>query len=338
MKIFNAKGEEVKLEKNELYIAKAMERKIKNDTGYLADITTLTTILKEQREQKYFEVTPSDFIPIKAGEGAWSLNLTSFNLTESADDFETGILKTGTNESKLAAVDSGIEPVTVPVMPWAKTASWTIMDIQYAMKSGNWDIVVSKEKARKKNWDLGIQKIAFLGSAQFNLPGLYTQAGVTTNTTDLLKKISGMSAAELNTFASNVMGIYRKNCLFTAWPTHFVLPESDYTGLMAFTDPAFPVKTKLDYLLEAFRSLTKNPNFQIFGLPYGGDLDTQTDYVYCLYKYDPESFRMDVPVSYTSTLANTFNGFQFQNVAYGQFTGATAYRSAEFLYFKFAKA
>lgn len=337
MKILNAKGEEVKLSKQEALVATAMEKKIMNDTGYKADITTLTTILKDQREQKFFEVSPATFIPIRAGEGSWSLSLTSFNLTESADDFESGIVKTGANDSKLASVDAGVEPVTVPVLPWAKTSSWTIMDINYAMKSGNWDIVISKEKARKKNWDLGIQKIAFQGSAQFSLSGLYTQSAATVNTADLTEKISGMTAAELNTFVSKVLGLYRANCNYTAWPTHFVLPESDYNGLMTFTDPAFPVKTKLAFLEEAFRSLTKNPNFQVYGLPYGGDLADQTQYKYCLYKYDVESLRMDIPVDYTSTLANSFNGFQFQNVAYGQFTGATAYRPAEFMYFQFAK-
>ncbi len=337
MKILNSKGEQVKLSAQEALIAKAVEKRIKNDTGYQADITTLTTVLKDVREQKFFETPPSTFIPIKVGEGAWSLNLTSFNVMQSADDFETGIVRTGTNDSKLASVDAGVTPVTVPVLPWAKTLGWSIMDINYAMKSGNWDIVISKEKARKKNWDLGIQKIAFLGSEALSLAGLFNQTGAAVNTTLITKKISTMTPSEMNTFVAAVMGVYRANAEYTAWPTHFVLPESDYNGLMTFTDPNFPVKTKLAYLQEAFQTATKNSNFQIYGLPYGGDMASQTAYTYALYNYDPESLRMDIPVDYTSTQASTFNGFQFQNVAYGQFTGAMAYRPKEFLYFRFNK-
>lgn len=337
MKILNSKGQQVKLTAQEAHIAKAVELRISNDTGYKVDITTLTTILKDIREQKFFEIAPSDFIPIRVGEGAWSTQLLSFNVMDSADDFETGIVRTGTNDSRLASVDTGVEPVSVPVINWAKTLGWSIMDINFAMKSGNWDIVVSKEKARKKNWDLGIQKVAFLGSSSYGLSGLFNQTAPTVNTTGITKKISTMTPAELNTFVSTVLGLYRVNADYTAWPTHFVIPESDYNGLMTFTDPNFPVKTKLAYLQEAFALATKNPNFQIFGLPYAGDLADQTAYTYALYNADADSFRMDIPVDYTSTLANTFNGFQFQNVAYGQFTGATAYRPKEFLYFRFNK-
>lgn len=42
---------------------------------------------------------------------------------------------------------------------------------------------------------------------------------------------------------------------------------------------------------------------------------------------------MDIPVDYTNTMQNTLNGFSFQNVGYGQYSGAVAYRPLETLYF-----
>ncbi len=55
--------------------------------------------------------------------------------------------------------------------------------------------------------------------------------------------------------------------------------------------------------------------------------------VYSLYNYDEESLRMDIPVDYTNTLANSIDNFSFQNVGYGQFTGVLAYRPLELMYF-----
>ena len=49
-----------------------------------------------------------------------------------------------------------------------------------------------------------------------------------------------------------------------------------------------------------------------------------------------DSVRIDVPVDYTATLANSINTFQFNNVGYGQYTGAKAYRPREMLYFDWA--
>jgi hypothetical protein len=54
---------------------------------------------------------------------------------------------------------------------------------------------------------------------------------------------------------------------------------------------------------------------------------------YTLLNFNEQSIRMDIPVQYTSTLMNTINGFNFQNVGYGQFTGVQTYRPLETLYF-----
>jgi hypothetical protein len=57
--------------------------------------------------------------------------------------------------------------------------------------------------------------------------------------------------------------------------------------------------------------------------------------MYVLLNYDEEALRMDIPLDYTNTLANSLDNFSFQNAGYGQFTGVLAYRPLELLYFGF---
>ena len=343
VKILNSKGEPVLLNQREKLVANHLQQKV-NSLGYEIDITTLTTIMKRVVEQKFFEIAPADYMPIRVGEGAWSSQLLTYRSFALGDDFETGNINTGVSNSKLAEVDAGVDSVTVKVINWAKTIGWTLFDIQQALKAGNWDLVASKERSRKKNWDLGIQKIAFLGSySDSAVDGLLTQSDVNSNTTLITEYIKGMTAAEFNTFVQGVFQAYRSNCAQTARPTHFIIPEADYNGLVSFPDATYPLKTKLELLTEAFKTITGNPNFKILPCSYGDQAINAGSQVatlgknrYVLLNYDEDSVRMDIPVDYTNTLANSVNSFQFNNVGYGQYTGVKAYRPLEMLYFDWA--
>jgi hypothetical protein len=52
-----------------------------------------------------------------------------------------------------------------------------------------------------------------------------------------------------------------------------------------------------------------------------------------LLNYDESSVKMDLPIDYTMTAAGTFNGFSWENVGFGSFTGVVAQREKEMLYF-----
>lgn len=317
-------------------------KKISNSAssfGYEISITTLTTIMKRITEQKFYNIAPADYIPVRVGEGAWSSQLTTYRSFSLSGNFEEGIVNTGSNQARLSTANTGVDSLTIPVINWAQMISWSIMDLELAAKSGNWDIVSSLEKARKTNWDLGIQRIAFLGANVANSSqclGLLNQVGITTNTTVIPKAISSMSTAELKTFTRLVVEAYRSNCNRSAFPTHFIIPESDYNGLTSQASPDFPIKSTLQLLEESFQSITMNKNFKIRPLAYAdvaySGFSVQK---YVLLRYDEESIRMDIPVDYTNTLANSLDNFMFQNVGYGQFTGVLAYRPAEMLYFTF---
>lgn len=341
----NSKGEVIRLTEAELHSCKYIQNQAKerwmNGLGYEVQITTLTTLSKKISEQKFFEIPPADYLPLRVGEGAWSSNLVTYRSFNISADFETGVIDMGGNNSRLAAADSGVDSLTIKVFNWAKSIGYTIMELEQAAKSGNWDIVSSKEKARKKDWDLGIQRIAFLGARGLNAAGgaclgLLNQAGVTINTTVITQAISTMSTAQLKVFTAQLIEAYRSNNMRTAWPTHFIIPESDYNGLASQASPDFPIKSTLELLEEAFKLITRNASFRILPLAYADQAYSGFTYQqYVLLNYDEESLRMDIPVDYQNTLANSIDNFGFSNVGYGQFTGVLAYRPLELMYFQF---
>jgi hypothetical protein len=347
MKIYNSKNELIKLNAREQRVADINQRMC-NALGYEINITTLTTIMKKITEQKFFEIAPADYVPVRVGEGAWSTNLVTYRSYAIADDFATGILNTGGNNARLANADAAVDSVPVKVQNWAKGIGWSLFDLEFAAKSGNWDLVTAKEHARKKNWDLGIQKVAFLGlTGDTQTLGLFQQSattGVTVDTTTITAPINNLSTANLKTFLTSLLNVYRSNCNRTAWPTHFVIPESDYLGLAAPASSDFPIRSTLSLLEETLQVMTKNKNFKILPCAYGDGAynaatlgnGTAGYQMYALLNYDEESLRMDIPVDYTNTLANSLDNFSFQNAGYGQFTGLQCYRPLETYLFQFA--
>lgn len=360
--IKNSKGEVIRLTNAEQEHAAWVTRQLidkfgtrfKNILGYEIIITTLTTIMSRISEQKFFRLPPAKYLPVRVGNGAWSDFLTTYRSFDAADSFEKGIIDMGGDNSRLASANAAIDSVTVPVFNWAKNIGWTIIEMQQAAKSGNWDLIAAKEKARKRNWDLGIQKIAFLGANGLNNStgqcfGFLTLPNVATNTTLLTNAISSLDPTGLKTFVQELLEDYRLANNRTVYPDLFEVPESDFNGMTSQASAQFPVKSVLTLLLEAFRETTMNPNFQILPCGYAdaatrkaagivvpqlGDTSTPLQ-IYTLSVMDEESIRMDIPVDYTSTLANSVDNFGLQNVAYGQFTGAFAYRPLEVRYYTF---
>lgn len=349
----NSQGEplEIPLSDSEKYHAaytqKLVNERFGNAIGYEVPITTLTQIVKRVSEMKLYQVAPADYCPIKVGEGTWSSNLTTYRSFDIADVFESGIINTGGNNTRQSIGDAGVDALNIKVNNWVKNCGWSIFDLEQAARSGNWDVVTAKEKTRKRNWDLGIQRVAFLGAQGQNgvngqCLGLFNQAGVFQDTTLIPSPLNGFSYTQIAIFQQNVIQRYRANCSYTAYPTHFIIPESDYNGLVTQANPEFPMKSMLELLLEGFKVICQNPNFKILPSSYAqaanangalpGAFLTQ---MYTLLNYDEESVRMDVPLDYTNTLANSIDNFMYQNAGYGQFTGVLAYRPAEMYYMGF---
>lgn len=309
--------------------------------GYQYTIQTTTAIRAQVIKQKFYEIPFADYVPVVPGTGAWMESIKTNAVYQLSGPFETGVISTASGPSKLATVDVATAPISAVIKTWAKAYQYTVPEVQKALASDNWDVVTSKMETLKKQWDLGLQKVSFLGFLPdlTNVPGLLTNASVTANTGVITKNISSMSNSEFQTLVSAILGAYFTNSNNTVLPDTFEIPMSDFLGLGAYVNPAFPVLTLKDALENTFKSITGNPNFKIYGTRYGdaganaGYVSTPGKYRYCLYRNDPETIKMDLPVDLVLTPAGTKNNFQFEGVAAGQFTGAIAYRPAEILYF-----
>lgn len=337
----NSKGEAVQLNAKETAVARALElqhKELLNAMGIDIPITTLTTAIKSVAEQKFYRIAPADYMPVVVGEGAFSTNLLKYTSFNMGGDFEQGLIHTSTHNAQLAQADAGVEGVQIPVINWAKGLSWNLFEVQQAAKTGNWDLITEKEKARKTNWDLGIQKAAFLGVPSVGALGLLNQTNVTSDVTTITKPITAMSAAEYQAFVGTIYAAYRANSAYTAEPDTFIIPESDYNGLASAVDPNFPIMSKLEYLKKAFREIVGS-EVQIKKLAYADKAQSGlTVQRYVLLRKDADSLAMNIPVDYTATLANSINGFHWENAAYGQFTGVKVFRPKEVLYFDFTPA
>lgn len=314
---------------------------IANANGFDIDITTLTDIKTKVTTQKFYTVTPSEYLPVVAGEGAWAEDLLTYKSFSTGGNFEAGIVDAGSGNGKLQTTDTAIEGVRVPTKFWGNELNYNLMELNRASKSGNWSLIQAKEEARFKSWQLGVQKTAFLGLASADdVTGLLTQTDVTANTTLITKDISSMTSTEFEALIAGLLPAYYANSNNTAMPDTFIIPTDDYLGLGSASDATFPLKSKLERLLDALRMMTANPNFEIKPLSYSQQENNGlSKNRYVLYnRSDDASLRMDVPIGYTTTVMDTVNGFNYTSVAYGQFTGAVAYRPKEMLYFDYANA
>lgn len=342
--ILNSEGKPIVLNRYEQARADALQRIYNSDyqnaLGYELNITTLTTIIKKVSEQKFYQIPFADYVPVKVGEGAFGSVLTKYRSFALGDDFETGNINTGANNSRLETAGAGIDSISTNIINWGKSTSYSLFDLQQAAKSGSWDIVSSLEKSRKRNWDLGLQKLAFLGSSSnTSILGLLNLSGVTNDTATLPQAIHLLTPQDLSTFAAKAIEAYRSNAARTAMPTHFVMPESDFNQLAIPSSPDFPVRSMLSILEESFQLITMNKGFKILPCAYGDSTNNSTGanaisaQRYAMYNMDEDSLAMNIPVDYTSTLANSLDNFMFQNAAYGQYTGVALYRPLEVLYF-----
>lgn len=323
--------------KNEQELARAesLQNAISEQYGYMIPMTLLTAIIRDVAEQKFYEIPVADYMPVRVGtEAAWAEDVLMFRSHYNGGDFEKGYIETGT-EGRLATTDATLDGIRVPARVWAKEIAYSLVDIAKAARTGIWDYVEQKEKSRKKNWDLGIQKTAFLGSKDGTMEGLLTLSDVTVNTTLVPASISAMSDAQFQSFVSGLVGAYQTNNNFTAMPNRLYIPQTDYTALTVATSVSFPLKSKLEYLKDALSAATVQPDFEIKPLAYlqaaqsDGKLSTDR---YVLMRYDPDVARFEIPVDYTVTVPNSYDGFTMRNVGYGQHTGVLDARPQEILY------
>lgn len=321
-----------------------------NATGYQISIDTITYIVKMISEQKFYQFSPAELLPLTVGEGAYSSQLL-YNRTYSvSENFESGNLEQGTSNARLTTAETAIDGVVQPTQYWAKTVQYSVIEVEQALRANSWDPIMLKHEARKRNWDLGIQATATWGLASDSrFPGLFTNTAFNTNTSVIQKYISSMSATELQTFLGAFIQAYFSNTNSTAMPNTLIMPQQDYMGCAQVLTPnvvgggtgTYPIPL-LKYLEDAFRLAVQpfESSFRIIGNAYADAAVNNAarglnKNYYILTRNDPRSLRMNIPVDYTVTQANSINNFQFQDTAYGQYTGVVSLRNLETLVFTF---
>jgi len=309
--------------------------------GYQYTTQTTSYIRERVVSQKFYQVPVADYVPVDVGVGAWMEDIKT-NLTyDVAGDFESGIVSVASGPSQLSTVDVGTSPINAKVITWAKGYQYSVPEVSKALAANNWDVVSGKMSALVKNWQLGIQKIAFLGLAQdlANVPGLLSSPQVTVNTAVIAGKISAMTSTQFQALVAAILAAFAANANYTVMPNTFVMPLNDYLGLGAAAAAGFPIVDMKTYLENMFKTITGEKDFKILPLAYGqmaqnaGYWTANGTNRYCLYRRDPETVKMDIPVDFVLNPAGTANNFNWQGVGAGQFTGAIFYRPAEALYF-----
>jgi Uncharacterized protein conserved in bacteria (DUF2184) len=305
-------------------------------------IDRLSYIRAKTVEQTFYEVLPSDYIDVIPGEGAFAQNIITNISIKTAGGFKQGKINTSGNNNKLAVANAMLTPVTTYVRNWALAIEYSLFDVEQSLFAGTWDIVEAKHRSRKKDFDLGIQEVAFLGDYEdSNFPGLFTQSQVKSNTTTLTSNISSLSPADFATFVSAIISAYLTNCNQTVFPNTFVIPQDDWAGLGAPVSATYPNVTKLAYLQMMFDSIVPKGKVRIMPSAYGmtaynkaAGVNSGSGYQrYVLYRRDIDTLFMELPVDYQVTSVGTFNNFNFQDVAYAQYTGVQVIKPLELIYF-----
>ena len=311
--------------------------------GYQYAIQTTTLIRSQVIEQKFYKVPFAEYIPVEVGTGAF-LEEIKTNLTyDSAGSFESGIVGTASGPTQLAQVGIGTSPKTATIVTWAKGYQYNLVELKKALAANNWDIVAGKMRALKRNWDLGLQEVSFLGlKSNSNIPGLLSNSEVTVDTDTIKGYLHALNYTDFATFVQNLLAAYFANSNSTELPDHFIIPMVDYLGLETPVSPQFPLISMLDYLFKAFRSATMNPNFKIIGVAYCDQVNNVGYWTalgsnrYVLYRKDPETLKMEIPVDMVLNSAATGDNFNWNGVGLGQFSGTVIYRVPEVMYFNWA--
>lgn len=309
---------------------------LNNAQGARQIITTLTAVAQKVSEQKFYEIPFADYVPVVMGVGAFDYDILNWRSFSKDDGFEKGLIGSNSNRAQRGNSDAVFDAVKQKTQFWAKNIEWSVIELEQAAKANNiFSLIEAREVARKKSWDLGLQKIAFLGlDNDAEIKGLLNSALVANDTTTIAKPIKAMTAAELQTFIGAVYEKYRDNCARTAKPTKWIIPEGEYNGLFTFPDIAFPLKSRMEIIMDMWKSLTGNQSFQILPCAYADKANNPMGVNrYVLTVDDPTSVVLNLPIDYTVTQAGTEDGFSWVNSAYGQFSGVTFLREKETLYF-----
>ena len=314
--------------------------------GYNFLMDALTFIRPIVLAQKYYEVSVADYVPISKSEvGGWEDNIVTMATGAISGTFsEQSGTSVASGPTAIDNIDVAIGQFNARVRQWRGGFGYDIVEVNQALAGLNFDIITARMLALRKRWQLGIQDTAFLGldTDLTNFPGLLTNPNVAINTALIPQAISTMSASQFQAFVGGLLGVFANTAFFTETPDTLLVPYEDYVGLPTATASGFPINMMITYMLTAFRKASGKPWFRILPCRYGdaarnaGFITSTGVQRYVLYNsaihQDRMSVHMDIPIDFTLNPAMSWNGYNWQGVAFGRYTGAWVYRTPECLY------
>ncbi len=314
------------------------------------NITALSQLAAGTIKQKFYLVEElNKFAPMDMGANPFAPTRVFIKEFYGIQNPESGLISP-VNKGQYQEVETAVDSTPIDREFWAKQISYNFLQqsqLAYLGQSG-YDYVKSKLEALNTDYELFMRKILFYGFSKKDNTGLLTSTDVATNNSLITKKISSMTSTEINAFVQTVIGIYQTNQVIGEFPDTFFIPQSDYTGLVGFVSDTFPIagNTKLNFLLDAFRIVTNNPNFKIITnfyaqkswaaqAPYkkaNGNAPLSYDR-YMLYKNQTESLVFDLPIPFTMLGTGTLNNFDYLQLGYAQVGKTFFKRPADAIYF-----
>jgi hypothetical protein len=311
--------------------------------GLNINVSNLFRALETPAVQKFCILPLAEYFPISVSEGGgeWVPQIVKYTIQYTGDDnsFDSGLINLGSEYSRLSQTNISYGAESFNTVAWAKQDTYSIPELQYATRHGAFDFVVEKEKARHTSWLLGFQELSLFGSVKTGLKGLLNIGKfIDTSTIPTGHGISDLDPEEFQAFVATAVSKYMDQVEWTtSYPNRFVMPAKDYTGLASASSPTFPINTKLEYMLNAFKQQTGMDDFKILGCPYAmasRSFGNLTKDRYALYRHDPDTMAVHIPVNYTSTNYMSCNGFGFSSVGYALTSGFCLFRGQEILYFQ----
>nr|DAJ74730.1 MAG TPA: major capsid protein [Caudoviricetes sp.] len=298
-------------------------------------VTTLTYLIKDVIEAKYYTVPMplTDYVKINAsGEGAYMKNiaqLTQANLSASFKECVINPFSTGIHNDPTA--DVALDEIQQKNNFFRQSYSITHEEMQAAGRAMiPYNIVEGKERSRTTNWQLGIQDTMFIGLGDNRTFGLLNQTEAIVDTSLLPVGLDKMTPEQLNTWVGTVLNAYGAGNNYNFMPNRLYLPTPMYLALSKQMNPNFPLKNLRQTIEDAFSEVTGD--FKIVHAAYGMDLGTKNLGRAVLYNNDAENLVMHTPVPYRPLPLFPVNSLDMISQSEGQFTGAWLKRPTTMLY------
>lgn len=303
--------------------------------GVVQIVDTVTEIVSGVIEAKYYELagqTPSDFVDIQVGRGAYSGQIFQFTSEFVGAPFEQCIINpksTGIHNDAVA--DIAVDGITLHNNFYRQKYSISKEELKMAaVNRVGFDVIEQKEKSRGKNWQLGIQKVLFNGLGDGRTFGLNNQTGVTTNVTLLPTAVESMTSEQIRTFAGTALATAFANSNYTVMPNRWLMPTRTYLALGVPFDTTFGYKTIKQVLEDAFKQAGAPSDFKIVHSLYNNTAGPDGRGLHAF--YNTEDVVMFIPKDYTPTPLYAQGALDMVSDAEGQFTGVQVKRPGAFMY------